>query len=293
MGPIDTQRLDRATRLASATPLRKLATRPMRLGASKVLEVLCRAVGAGVPVVARTFWGERMRLVVPDRVSLTILRYGFFEEELTRVFIEWLKPGMVFFDVGSHFGYFSLLAANLVGPGGQVHAFEPTPSTFRVLAANLRGRTNARAVNAAAYREDTVLEFKDYGVEFSAFNTLYQGKVDAAERRRLRASVVKVRARALDRYVEEAGVAPDFVKIDVEGAEPDVLRGFDHTLRDKRPMLSLEVGDKDIPGVVRSRDVVQSLIDRGYRALQFERGHLVPHLIRERYDYENLLFVPA
>jgi FkbM family methyltransferase len=293
MNGADIRRLDEAARLASGSALGKLRARPLSLGVSKVLELYCRASRSSVRVTGTTFWGDRMQLVAPDRVSLTILRYGFFEVELTKVLASHLKPGAIFFDVGSHFGYFSMLAASLVGPAGQVHAFEPTPSTFRVLQTNLARHPNARAVNVAAYREDTQLEFKDYGVEFSAFNTIYDGKVERSERRRLRAHSVQIRARALDAYVSETGSVPDFVKIDAEGAEPDVLAGFDRTLRTARPIVTLEVGDKDVRGVAPSRDVVRSMLDRNYKALEFKGSSLVPHAVRDRYGYENLLFVPA
>jgi FkbM family methyltransferase len=293
VGPTELERLDEAAALARSSAFRKLRTWPWRLGVSKLQELYCRALGRTIPVVARTFWGDPMNLVVPDGVSLTIMRYGFFEAELSKIVVGRLRPGMVFFDVGAHFGYFSLLASALVQPGGQVHAFEPTPSTYAVLRSNLAGRPAAHAVNAAAHRAESILDLKDFGMRHAGFNTLYEGKLADHERRRARHRIVKVRALALDDYVAETGVAPDFVKIDTEGAEPDVIAGFERTLRARRPTLSIEVGDKDLPGALPSRDVVAMILALGYEALQCERGALVPHRPKARYDYDNLLFVPA
>src|SRR6185436_12486312 len=60
-----------------------------------------------------------------------------YEEHLTRYFAEHLGPGSVFVDVGANCGYFSMLAAGLVGPSGRVFSFEPNPPVFRELADHL------------------------------------------------------------------------------------------------------------------------------------------------------------
>lgn len=300
----DLKRLESAIAGTRRSRLGRLASRPLHLGYSKAVEVWCKSRRTALPVVARTFWGEPFHAVLPERVSMTIFRYGFFEEELTRTFLRFLKPGMVFFDVGSHFGYFSLLALRLVGPTGQVHAFDPTPSTFQVLSKNLAGRPNVRLNNAAAYSSDDTLTFNDFGVEYSAFNSLYAGKIERDERRGLTPRSVQVNAVALDGYIARTGVVPDFLKIDAEGAELDILRGMERTLAEKRPMLTLEVGDIAPPSgaenLTPSRDVVKFMLDRGYRGLEHRpeagrgggEGTFVDHVLRDRYDYQNILFVP-
>ncbi len=65
------------------------------------------------------------------------------------------------------------------------------------------------------------------------------------ERRRLRARSYPVETTTIDDYVERTGRVPDFVKVDAEGAELDILRGMGRTLHDAAPMLSLETGDYD------------------------------------------------
>ena len=105
-----------------------------------------------------------MTVAFPEPVSLLLYRYGYFEEELTSMVLEYLKPGMTFFDVGTHFGYFTLLASSTVGERGAVHSFEPTPSTFKVLRENVSGRANVRVFNVAMYSEEGQLPFNDYGL---------------------------------------------------------------------------------------------------------------------------------
>ena len=68
-----------------------------------------------------------MTIIIPEVVSLHIFQYGYYEEGLTRMIIELLEPRMIFFDIGAHFGYYTLMVSAIVGNKGQVHSFEPTP----------------------------------------------------------------------------------------------------------------------------------------------------------------------
>ena len=65
------------------------------------------------------------------------------------------------------------------------------------------------------------------------------------------------------------------------------------TLRSKRPVLTLEVGDWGVAGTMPSREVVQSLLDEGYSVLEYRDGELAPHEVKPTYGYENLVFVPS
>jgi FkbM family methyltransferase len=181
-------------------------------------------------VSARTFFGSQLSVVFPDRVSMEIYRYGFFDENLTRAFLQILKPGMTFFDVGAHVGYFSTLASLLVGAGGSVHAFEPTPSTFRVLVENLEG--TGIPVNLAVHQFRGEVELRDLGWRGATFNSVLATSGGRA---------VRVRTTTLDAYSAETGVTPDVVKIDVEGLEEAVLLGARNLLTHARPLVALEV----------------------------------------------------
>ena len=62
---------------------------------------------------------------------------GVWEEAITAVFRSLVAPGMTVVEVGANVGYFTLLAAELVGPRGRVHAFEPDPELFELLRDNV------------------------------------------------------------------------------------------------------------------------------------------------------------
>ena len=233
-----------------------------------------------------------MNVALPEPVSIALHRYGHFEPELTSMVIEYLKPGGVFFDIGTHFGYFTLLASSIVGAGGAVHSFEPTPSTFKVLQSNVRDLPNVKAFNLAMYSQEMEIPFNDYGVAYSAFNSLFAPRLSAQEAAALQTSKVMVQITTVDRHIESTGVRPTFVKIDAESAELAILEGMERTIAQVRPIISVEVGDVDIEGVADSKDLVKRLLDRGYRALEHSEGQIREHRMRERYEYDNILFIP-
>jgi hypothetical protein len=103
-----------------------------------------------------------------------------------------------------------------------------------------------------------------------------------------------VQALALDSWVAETGISPDFLKIDTEGAERDVLAGMDRILRARRPILTLEVGDTPgaPPEIKSSRSVVDTVPSKGYKAYEVIGSGPVHHTPRECYDYTNIIFVP-
>ena len=288
------QNLDRAVALMRSPKIVRALRHPIRMFGSKLTERKAHAKGGAFPALATTFWGAPFHAMIPEAVSTTIYRYGFFEEELTRAFIDILKPGMTFFDVGSHFGYLSLLARELVGPTGAVHAFDPTPSTFQMLKKNVGHFSNVTTVNAAAFSRETTLEFTDFGVEFSAYNSIAGAKLTGEQEARAQLHRVNVQAITIDGYTERTGVKPGAMKIDAEGAELEILKGMERTLTAIRPIVTLEVGDVGTAkGTHQSRAVVDHILARGYKPFEYKNGRRVEHTPLETYPYTNIVFFPA
>ncbi len=137
-----------------------------------------------------------------------------------------LAPGDVFFDVGANAGYYTLMAAARVLPGGQVHAFEPHPA----IAAQLQE-------NAALNPDFKILvcrkAFSDKEGRSEFFLPPDNGwqSVEGSLQRLPGFSPVTVETQTLDGYVSEAGLKKiRLAKIDVEEAEPAVLDGARHSL---------------------------------------------------------------
>ncbi|MFN3165694.1 MAG: FkbM family methyltransferase [Phycisphaeraceae bacterium] len=243
-------------------------------------------LGKDVEREVELFWGQPMTVLHPEHVSNKLARFGYFERGLTQVLIQRLKPGMVMYDIGAHFGYFSLLGSALVGPGGQVFSFEPTDATHARLLTNITRLDNVTPIKQAVYSETTELVFCDMGEKDSSLNHIRakgEGGTSAGE--------VRVPAVSLDDFVK-VHRPPDFVKVDAEGAEYAILQGMRGLLESRRPMITLEVGEyiNQQTGNPPSRQSVDFLIDRGYAVFEFSDGAIRPHTPIDEYGYDNLLF---
>lgn len=236
--------------------------------------------------------GDRMRVVVPEIVGTELFRQGFIEPGLTAVMIHALRPGMTFVDVGAHYGYHSLVASRLVGPSGSVVAIEPARGVLPLLRANTAGAGNITVDAVAACATSGPVLLQDFGAGDSALSTILGGaRVPPAERARLRADAYPVPGVALDDHLLDRGIRPDFVKLDAEGAELDILSGMERILDEVGPVVAMEVGDyhgMESPATTASLDRLE---ERGYRAWEWSSGRLRPHLRRLRYGYDNLVFV--
>ena len=283
---------NRRAMVAGMSFARRLAGNPKQAMVSLLNAMLSMLPSATITLSARTFWGERMRVVLPEVVSSEILRFGYIEENLIAALLAHVPAAGTVFDVGAHFGFFSLLSSRLAGPAGRIVAFEPMPTTCSVLRRNVEA-AGVVVVNAAVWNQPTELRMHDFGLGLSAFNSIRPPRLTKAAPRPARERIVTVPAVTLDEYASEQDLAPDFVKIDAESAEFEVLEGMERLLRETRPVVSLEVGDLGVEGARSRADLVRHLTARGYRSLEYADGAIREHRLRDRYAYGNLLFVPS
>ena len=199
----------------------------------------------GRPTAVRT-GPARGLLLRPEPRSVAWLT-GKVEPEVQDTVVGLLRPGDTFVDVGASVGFFTLLAARVVGPGGTVLAFEPSTAQADSLRTNvaLNDLTNVD-VAETALSDRAGLAFLDAPGTATAKLVAAAGPGAAA-----------VETTTLDAYLRERPhVAPAVVKVDVEGHEEAVLAGMRETLRTVRPALIVELHD--------SRGFVDLLTDAGY-----------------------------
>jgi FkbM family methyltransferase len=197
--------------------------------------VLCRVLGR-----------YKMLVDATDMViSPHLICDGFWEMWHTEVMARLLKPGMTAVDIGANLGYFTLLMADLVGPTGRVHAFEPNAA----MAARLRGSLGINGFEGWATLHEMALGDRNGRARLlvpegepgggHVVDRDYPGAMD-------------VRLRSFDAMPELAQA--DYIKMDVEGAEPQVWAGMQARLRDSRPLtIVLEFTTdryRDAPGFV-------------------------------------------
>lgn len=164
-----------------------------------------------------------LRLCVHEQTDIHVSRQirerGIWEAFETELVLRLLERGQCCLDVGANIGYYSVLAAHLVGPQGRVVAFEPEPDNFALLQANieLNGLGQATAV-AAALADTPGFAHLHLNLENRGDHQLYPQDED-------RDSVAVELLNGTD-YLVEHGLQPDLVKIDTQGAEYAVVAGL-------------------------------------------------------------------
>jgi FkbM family methyltransferase len=216
----------------------------------------------------RNRWGHRYQAM--SFAEYHYLRDGNPETHEARLLERLLGPGMTVVDVGANHGLFSLEAAHFVGPSGRIHAFEPARRTRATLAANLRanGLDDRVEVYPMALGAAPGMARLRIHHEQSGLNSLADDDI-RWNRRRLAADAVEdVAVTTLDDHAAARGLGSiDFLKIDVEGFERDVLRGARGLLgRRGVRWIMVEVGDLTCANArVEPAEVLDELSSHGYR----------------------------
>jgi FkbM family methyltransferase len=248
-----------------------------------------RALPENVPVPVRLPWGGWF-LAWNDVMGKNVRRRSFLEEAEQAFVRRFLAPGMTVFDVGAHQGLYTMLSSRSVGSAGRVTAFEPSPRERCRLRWNLLLNRcgNVRVEGfAAGNGEGKARLFVCQGEE-TGCNSLRAPVVSEKVR------TVEVRMITLDRYVQLHEIRRlDFIKLDVEGAELDVLRGARNLLGRFQPLVLCELADiRTRPWGYPSAEIFSRLAGCGYRWFSFgQDGGLVPSPKKEHF-HENLLAVP-
>ena len=94
----------------------------------------------------------------------------------------------------------------------------------------------------------------------------------------------------MDEYVSENKLRPDFIKIDTERSEFDVLQGMHQTLEEYQPIISWKVGDVEIEGVPSCKDIIEFMSMKDYQAYEYRGQEFIKYSTEDRYDYENIVF---
>lgn len=185
--------------------------------------------------------GEVPLMVDVTEFTTSSLYFGNipYEPQTTEYLCRYLRPGGVFADVGANHGYFTILAAGLVGERGRVFAFEPNPPVFERLATHVRlNGFDHRVVlmdNAVWDSNGDRTFFVSQWAGNNGISTLTPG-ASIIEGGGLSADrTIQVRAETFDHWLATSAVDRiDLLKIDAEGSEAHVVRGMSGALREGR-----------------------------------------------------------
>lgn len=191
-----------------------------------------KILGQGIVLKIRSgpMKGKKYRL---NKYSSLSPFFGEWEKDSQRVFESFVNPGDVVFDLGANTGIHTMYFASLIGPSGKVYAFEPMPFNLAEieLVKRLNNLANIEIVANAVSNQAGMLDFA-IGAHPK------QGSLEMGIGTY---KTVKVPVIVLDEAIEAGMQPPDFVKVDIEGAEGAALEGLERTALKHFPTMYIEL----------------------------------------------------
>ncbi len=194
-----------------------------------------------------------------------------WEPSETSYFVSKLRAGDIVLDIGANIGWFSLVAARHIGKSGAIYAFEPRPETVKMLKrtmADNRLRDRVQVLEFALSDTWSTLDLVWRRGTDNPGESFVAGPNQAMEH----FESAKVTAGVLDDILPD--VAPDIIKIDVEGAEPKVMRGAQNALKRKHPPILSELFPHQLQAVsgASARQYIDQMQSYGYACYLLENG---------------------
>ena len=185
------------------------------------------------------------------------------------IFCSWLKADTVFYDLGANVGYFSFIANRYI-TNGVIYSFEPIPYNINIFKEHLR-------LNKEKIKQQNIqllpyaISSKDGEIVFSHDPLLIEGNtyITSSATYTNSKETISIKCYSLDGLLQNGYKKPDVIKIDVEGAEYDVLLGAVETLKKFKPNILLATHDCHLPAVQQNcKDFLQGL---GYELTELGR----------------------
>jgi len=234
--------------------LQKELTKTVSIPLDLKLKVFTKDVGVGLPLILK----------------------GQYEPKQTELFMQSLKTGDIFFDIGANVGYYTLLASKTVGKTGKVVAFEPDKENFSMLEGNLKLNNcqNVEAIDKAVSDIDGPI----------LFNTEKNNKGESAISKNGKTEITST---TLDLFFSQNHLLPAVIKMDIEGAEILALKGGKNFFNSyKNLKLFIEFNPSSLKGFGNNPDLlITTLLDLNLKIEQIideSRSLVLP------YSKENL-----
>lgn len=214
------------------------------------------------------------------------------ESDTVKLFLELIQSKNYVLEIGGHIGYFSTLFEKIVGPEGKVDVFEPSSDNLNYLKKNISNQGDSsviKVIEKGAGETDGILDFyidpitgqnNSFVEEFQGFFDNRENSIDKkAELKKVQVEVI-----SLDTYFENNSVLPDFVKIDVEGFELSVIKGFKKTIERSNPTLMIEIQCDE-------KAILEYFLSIGYNIFNDKMKKIDNFLDYQKFKTPNIFFI--
>ncbi len=201
---------------------------------------------------------------------------GYSEPEIANFINYYLKPGMNFVDIGAHLGEYSLLASSVVNNNGKVYAFEPNPNIIPFLVSNIKRNSVKNVVvnNSAVSSIDGQVILHIH--KESSMSSIKKVEIQNTN---VFISEVSVSTICLNSYFFNSSEKIDIIKVDVEGAELDVINGASFLCKkslNDAPIWILEFNPLTINDhPIENNNVLEILWDNNYNIYEFNKSQKI------------------
>ncbi|MFK7981579.1 MAG: FkbM family methyltransferase [Saprospiraceae bacterium] len=237
-------RLNKIEQLSKGTRWRRLLHQPYRyLKAMFFWKLTYNRTKKGSLETCETFFNSEMEVILPAGMDLYLLGAKSHDSEirLAKYFIRQIQEGQVVLDIGTHFGYYALLAHHLVGQNGRVIGIEASRSIWKIANKNAMNKPELVIFNGAATSKRQAISFFEFPILYSEYNTIYPNQFEKSKwLKENKPQKVTVNGSPMDDLMKQLGATPDFIKIDVEGAEYDVILGLQEIIQQNSPIIAME-----------------------------------------------------
>lgn len=235
--------LEKVEKLSKGSVFDRFFNNPINYAIAQFQSKLVKKIThKGTFAIAETFYGKPLHIALPASTDIFITGGKTHDSEirLSRFIIENLSANDTFIDVGTHFGFFTCLASILL-PNGKVYSFEASAETYKILKKNTESLTNVMAFHQAISNKEGDLEFYEFPVLYSEYNSseIEQYK-HASWYKNNQPNKNIVKTTSLDSFIGNNQLLPKIIKIDVEGAEHMVLEGLKNTLNSQNTLVVME-----------------------------------------------------
>lgn len=211
-----------------------------------------------------------------------------YEPETFKFFCNHLKPSDMVLDIGGHIGLFAVVASRIVGEKGRVFSFEPTPFTRQVLSEVVKLNDcvgNVEVRGEAMSKEKGQAVFYDTGDEISNANSLV--KTERSKKG------IEVTLTSVDEFAKERSLSVNCLKIDVEGAELDVLRGARATFLHSRPVARLGLHPPFIAQFGQTLEEIWDILESYKLRVEFEEKRVEREWFCAQQDLFDVNLLPS
>lgn len=233
-------------------------------------------------IVGKTIRGFNKKLYYEKAQHLNFIFQSQvnYEGHLLKTIQKYIKSGDVIFDIGANIGQYAIPFSELVGPKGKVYAFEPDYKNYSYLQfnVNINRCINVICLNYGVGGKNTEQEFfrdTETGGRKGSFKKEY---VEDS----FKGLTETVQIKKMDTLIAKFGV-PDFVKIDIEGFEEEVILSLTHKLDNCVFFVEVRTKTKD--------KIFEYFKLKGYSCICIDKAEIEVHKAEELSNLANLIFI--